>query len=57
MNQVKEMILPKPLINLKQKETGNSTSNNGGIGGFGPHLPLITSRITGFNVNSCLRES
>lgn len=41
----------KPLINLKQEETGNSASGNGGIGGFGPSLPLITSRIPGFNVN------
>lgn len=45
------MISPKPLINLKQEETGNSASDNGGIGGFGPSLPLITSRIPGFNVN------
>lgn len=51
MNQLKEMISPKPLINLKQEETGNSASDNGGIGGFGPSLPLITSRIPGFNVN------
>ena len=44
MNQPKEMTSAKPLINLKQEETGNSASLSGVVG-FGPNLPLITTRI------------
>lgn len=43
MIELKEMLLSKPLIHLKQKTTGNSASGNDEIGDLEPNLPLRTT--------------
>lgn len=45
------MILPKPLINLKQKKTESSVSGNDEKGGLGPNRPLRTTRKVRFSVD------